>query len=564
MGGREYFSVITVGDTNIYQVTGVPAFVAPQGSLALRSDTAALYQNTDGATTWTLVGGGSGGLPFVATNEWYVDATAAASASDRIFPTVEAALDDADSVLAATETVLIRLREGQVHVWDMSTGAAADGTRSLLFYGHGITIAANSAGFAAPVRPVHLSLTGTLAASITTPTIQFTNLNLIHATTMSIPGPWECALRACTFSNALIVELDKSLADVGFFMIDCDGYADLSGFPAPAPFSLSVTAGAFFALVDITRSRIETGGDDPYAPMFAGGTGGLSIFQIQQSMIFGLYDGIEPTGFYDTGESSAFIFMDTKMLVSFGTTATLFSETGVGVLTAAYVDFTVQITTPPFDSSTALTWGSRTDGENALGLPPNCVRILRSVTIGDGLPLDAPMGCLADDMGVPTGFSTTWIKQGDPVSAVAADPDNVAEVWKTANQGNVWTASTGAGSPDTVPMARFNSGSATDYPVRIGIAAAPSYYRVFAEIQVDGPNGISLIELEGLVEVDIAGTVTNVAPPVMTAVIDTSGGLHTATLTPGVGVFELTVDQGAPSGTSTRWSATTHITRGSL
>jgi hypothetical protein len=56
---RIYTSVVTVGNVNIYQVSGNPdgSLEAPQGSLAI-DDAAALYQNTDGGTSWSGVGGG--------------------------------------------------------------------------------------------------------------------------------------------------------------------------------------------------------------------------------------------------------------------------------------------------------------------------------------------------------------------------------------------------------------------------------------------------------------------------------------------------------------------------
>jgi hypothetical protein len=56
---RIYTSVVTVGNVNIYQVSGNPdgSLEAPHGSLAI-DDAAALYQNTDGGTSWSGVGGG--------------------------------------------------------------------------------------------------------------------------------------------------------------------------------------------------------------------------------------------------------------------------------------------------------------------------------------------------------------------------------------------------------------------------------------------------------------------------------------------------------------------------
>jgi len=62
MAGRIYTNVVTVGSINIYNVVADPSGVltAPIGSLAIRSDTAVTYQNTDGGTTWvSLSAGGS-------------------------------------------------------------------------------------------------------------------------------------------------------------------------------------------------------------------------------------------------------------------------------------------------------------------------------------------------------------------------------------------------------------------------------------------------------------------------------------------------------------------------
>lgn len=60
MGARIYTAIVSVGDINIYQVGSSPngALEAPQGSLAVRNDTAEVWQNTDGSTAWTQLGGG--------------------------------------------------------------------------------------------------------------------------------------------------------------------------------------------------------------------------------------------------------------------------------------------------------------------------------------------------------------------------------------------------------------------------------------------------------------------------------------------------------------------------
>jgi hypothetical protein len=55
--------VLEATGPQIFTVTGDPngTVTAPQGSLAIQRDSAALWQNTDGSSTWTLAGGGSGG-----------------------------------------------------------------------------------------------------------------------------------------------------------------------------------------------------------------------------------------------------------------------------------------------------------------------------------------------------------------------------------------------------------------------------------------------------------------------------------------------------------------------
>lgn len=58
MGGREYFEIVTIDDVSIYSTASQPAFVAAQGSLAMRTDVAQLWQNTDGNTTWVQIGSG--------------------------------------------------------------------------------------------------------------------------------------------------------------------------------------------------------------------------------------------------------------------------------------------------------------------------------------------------------------------------------------------------------------------------------------------------------------------------------------------------------------------------
>jgi hypothetical protein len=58
-----YTSLVTIGGIDIYQVSLNPSGVlsARIGSLAVRNDVPALYQNTDGAVAWVLLSGGAGG-----------------------------------------------------------------------------------------------------------------------------------------------------------------------------------------------------------------------------------------------------------------------------------------------------------------------------------------------------------------------------------------------------------------------------------------------------------------------------------------------------------------------
>jgi len=61
MSKRAYFEVVTIGDVSVYEVGVDPnnSLAAEIGSVAIRKDVPGLYVNTDGATSWDLVGGGS-------------------------------------------------------------------------------------------------------------------------------------------------------------------------------------------------------------------------------------------------------------------------------------------------------------------------------------------------------------------------------------------------------------------------------------------------------------------------------------------------------------------------
>lgn len=57
---RIYTSLITIGSVNIYTVSADPngTLSAPIGSLAIQDNSAVTYQNSDGATTWVVIGTG--------------------------------------------------------------------------------------------------------------------------------------------------------------------------------------------------------------------------------------------------------------------------------------------------------------------------------------------------------------------------------------------------------------------------------------------------------------------------------------------------------------------------
>lgn len=67
MSGRIYQDVVTVGNVSIYQVAADPNGVldAAVGSLAIQNSPAQTWQNTDGLTSWNLIGAGSPGDSFV-------------------------------------------------------------------------------------------------------------------------------------------------------------------------------------------------------------------------------------------------------------------------------------------------------------------------------------------------------------------------------------------------------------------------------------------------------------------------------------------------------------------
>ena len=61
MPGRIFVELITIGSITIYTAAADPngSLSATLGSIATRTDSAAVYVNTDGATAWTQLGGGS-------------------------------------------------------------------------------------------------------------------------------------------------------------------------------------------------------------------------------------------------------------------------------------------------------------------------------------------------------------------------------------------------------------------------------------------------------------------------------------------------------------------------
>ncbi len=131
MSGREYRDKLTLSGlatSSISTIGSDPNGVVSgdKGSLLLRNDVGnvALYQNTDGATAWSIVGGGGGSYPVVVLDT-------AASPSGNVYSTSATALAALAALPAGQKWLLIR---DLATTW--STAAGSGGTFNM----EGVTI----------------------------------------------------------------------------------------------------------------------------------------------------------------------------------------------------------------------------------------------------------------------------------------------------------------------------------------------------------------------------------------------------------------------------------------
>lgn len=113
MASRVYVEILTVNGVSVYSGSGSPngSLQAARGSLYARSDTAQLWQNTDGSTSWVQVGSGGGG-----GSRWQI--TWQAGGVDNPTTGVYAAFSDAHSACAAIRALGLEVDM----IWDNSLG----------------------------------------------------------------------------------------------------------------------------------------------------------------------------------------------------------------------------------------------------------------------------------------------------------------------------------------------------------------------------------------------------------------------------------------------------------
>jgi hypothetical protein len=103
---------------------------APPGSIA--SGPAGFFVNLDGTSSWSPVSTQNSDI-FVAPNEYYVDPTQPSEPESRQYQTVSAAISASETEQPAGQAVVLHLREGLTHSWDLS-GFAALSTRRYSIY----------------------------------------------------------------------------------------------------------------------------------------------------------------------------------------------------------------------------------------------------------------------------------------------------------------------------------------------------------------------------------------------------------------------------------------------
>jgi len=527
-----------------------------------------------GTTNVTIPGGA--GLPFVATNEWYIDTLAIADAPNRIFPTVAAAIADANAVLPATTPILLRLREGQTHA--MPLGAVGiDGTRSVLLYSHDANVPVGSLGFGGPTpAAATLSMSGVLPASVTSPILQFTGLKVTSSAPITIPGPWVAHFKSCE-TPLLNVIADKSLATVAILFTDFDAIKTTSVHPlitTTADDALG-TAQSFWVF---NRCRIQMGDFDFFAPaamapIFISGitpvgdpadpaTRWQFIDTLLEVPVVPLVDDIASIwtaagiAYIEFGGSSSLI------LGQVGGSVNVFSETGVGENLVTYKDLDVRVGTTLSEGATTMTWGARTDAENFTGPPTtpspqgNGIRFRRSTTIVGGIPLDMPNGCIADDPG--TGREVSWIKQSDPIEALVAG--GRPQIWLTSGGGTRMIRTTTVGGP-TLPLGLVNPGTGISpvfFPLRL--TGTDTIYQVKAIISAAHIAVPTTAQIEISAQISVVAGVPAVLGAILTTVVvDTSAGAFTAVLAAVAGGFDITASQGASGLATVLWNAEVQV-----
>lgn len=529
--------------------------------------------STDWAQFNAPSSGGGTGLPFVATNEWYVDTLAVADATNRIFPTILGAITDANGVLPATLPIVIRLREGQTHAMALG-GVGIDGTRNILIYSHDADIPSGTIPLTLTQPAATLSMSGTLAASVTTPVLQFTGLKLTHTgASITFPGPWQVHFRlsVTTFMNII---LDTSATDVGLLFTEFDAVKSLVFGSTAHPLVVTNSGGVGSATTKFVRSRVQMGDYNFAAPVamapcfVSGTTAGLAStsFSYEDTLLeIPVLPGVDDVASVWSTEGLMnvdFVGQCTLLFGQVGGTVNVFAEVGVGENRVSYQHLDVSLATQSADTSTVMTWGARTDGEHFGGpFPPplpNRIRLLRSNTISGGLPVDMPNGTLADDPG--TERDTSWVKRGDPITAAAAGAANAPEIWLTGDGGSHWSQTTTVGVP-SAPMDLLNAGPvvSTTFPLRLTTDGIYMVSVTASGAQVSGagsPAG-ALFQIDALVDV-VGGVVALLGVPTTTTLVDTTGGAYGVVIAIAATGFGLTVSQGASPASTVLWDSTSH------
>jgi len=144
--------------------------------------------------------------PFVATNEYYVDVTAAANPNRRIYPTIVLALVAGNTELGSGALVNCRLRDGQTHAWNGSYGIPTPDNLVAIYGTEGVDTG--------------LDLTG---ATISTDlSVQFQDLTLTSAQgSTSIGAPPVTFVRVDGTISFDVIDT-PSFLPVGIDLIDCN------------------------------------------------------------------------------------------------------------------------------------------------------------------------------------------------------------------------------------------------------------------------------------------------------------------------------------------------------